>query len=33
MSLAGIDANGIVAAVSEVMHKDFEEDDNWDDEF
>ena len=33
MADAGIDANGIVAAVREVMKKDFEEDDNWDDEY
>ena len=33
MAEVGIDANGIIAAVREVMHKDFEEDDNWDDEF
>ena len=33
MSEVGIDANGIIAAVREVMNKDFEEDDNWDDEF
>ena len=32
MSIVGIDANGIIEAVREVMHKDFEEDDNWDDE-
>ena len=32
MSVLGIDANGIMAAVREVMHKDFEEDDAWDDE-
>jgi transketolase len=32
LSIAGIDANGIAAAVREVMKKDFEEDDNWDDE-
>jgi transketolase len=32
MSTLGIDANGIAAAVREVMHKDFEADDNWDDE-
>lgn len=32
MSTLGIDANGIMAAVLEVMHKDFEEDDAWDDE-
>ena len=29
MSIVGIDANGIIEAVREVMHKDFEEDDNW----
>ncbi len=33
MSIVGIDANGIINAVREVMNKDFEEDDNWDDEF
>ncbi len=33
MSDVGIDANGIIAAVREVMNKDFEEDDNWDDEY
>ncbi len=33
MALVGIDTNGIVSAVREVMNKDFEEDDNWDDEF
>jgi len=32
MSLAGIDANGIIDAVREVMHKDFEADDDWEDE-
>ena len=32
MSDAGIDANGIIAAVRETMNADFEEDDNWDDE-
>ena len=32
MSIAGIDSNGIIASVREVMKKDFEEDDNWDDE-
>ena len=32
MSIVGIDANGIIEAVREVMHKDFEEDDNWDDD-
>ena len=32
MSILGIDSNGIMAAVLEVMHKDFEEDDAWDDE-
>ena len=32
MSEVGIDANGIIAAVREVMGIDFEEDDNWDDE-
>ena len=33
MSLAKIDANGIAETIAEVMHADFEEDDNWDDEF
>lgn len=32
MSEVGIDANGIIAAVREVMKADFEEDDNWDDD-
>jgi len=32
MSLAGIDANGIIEAVREVMNKDFEMDDDWEDE-
>ena len=32
MSLADIDANGIIDAVREVMNKDFERDDDWDDE-
>ena len=32
MSAVGIDANGIIAAVREVMKADFEEDDNWDDD-
>ncbi|MCL2106115.1 MAG: transketolase family protein [Oscillospiraceae bacterium] len=32
MSLAGIDSNGIIAAVREVMKKDFELDDDWEDE-
>lgn len=32
MSAVGIDANGIIAAVREVMQADFEEDDNWDDD-
>lgn len=32
MSMVGIDSNGIIDAVREVMHKDFEEDDSWDDE-
>ena len=32
MSIVGIDANGIIDAVREVMGKDFELDDNWDDE-
>ena len=30
---AGIDANGIIASVREVMKKDFEEDNDWDDEY
>ena len=33
MSEVGIDSNGIIAAVRELMKMDFEEDDNWDDEF
>ena len=33
MSILGIDSNGIIAAVRELMKMDFEEDDNWDDEF
>lgn len=33
MAEVGIDSNGIINAVREVMKKDFEEDDNWDDEF
>lgn len=33
MAEVGIDANGIINAVHEVMKADFEEDDNWDDEF
>ncbi|MCM1364769.1 MAG: transketolase family protein [Faecalibacterium sp.] len=33
MAEVGIDSNGIINAVREVMNKDFEEDDNWDDEF
>ena len=32
MSEVGIDTNGIIAAVREVMKADFEEDDNWDDD-
>ena len=32
MSTLGIDQNGIIAAVREVMGKDFELDDDWDDE-
>ena len=32
MSMLGIDSNGIVEAVREVMGKDFELDDDWDDE-
>ncbi len=32
MSMLGIDQNGIIAAVREVMGKDFELDDDWDDE-
>jgi transketolase len=32
MAHYGIDANGIVAAVREIMGKDFEADENWDDE-
>ena len=33
MAEVGIDSNGIINAVREVMKMDFEEDDNWDDEF
>ncbi len=33
MSIAKIDANGIAEAIAEVMHKDFEADESWDDEF
>lgn len=33
MAEVGIDSNGIINAVREVMKADFEEDDNWDDEF
>ncbi|MBQ6266303.1 MAG: transketolase family protein [Clostridia bacterium] len=33
MAEVGIDSNGIIAAVRDVMKMDFEEDDNWDDEF
>ena len=29
----GLDSNGIIDKVREIMGKDFEEDDNWDDEF
>jgi transketolase len=32
MSEVGIDTNGIIAAVREVMQADFEEDDNWEDD-
>ena len=32
MSMVGFDANGIMDAIREVMHKDFEEVDSWDDE-
>ncbi|NLB36996.1 MAG: transketolase family protein [Clostridiales bacterium] len=32
MSMLGIDSNGIIEAVREVMGKDFELDDDWDDE-
>ncbi len=32
MSILGIDSNGIIEAVREVMKSDFELDDNWDDE-
>jgi transketolase len=32
MAIYGIDTNGILAAVREIMGRDFEEDDNWDDE-
>ena len=33
MSTLGIDSNGIIDAVREVMKADFEEDNDWDDEF
>ena len=33
MSTIGIDSNGIIEAVREVMKADFEEDNDWDDEF
>ncbi len=33
MADAGIDANGIISSVREVMNKDFEEDNDWDDEY
>ena len=33
MSTLGIDSNGIIEAVREVMKADFEEDNDWDDEF
>jgi len=32
MSIAGIDSNGIIAAVRETMGKDFELDEDWSDE-
>jgi transketolase len=32
MAIYGIDTNGIVTAVREILGRDFEEDDNWDDE-
>ena len=32
MSILGIDCNGIMEAIHEVMHKDFEVDDDWNDE-
>ena len=32
MSEVGIDTNGIIAAVRDVMQADFEEDDNWEDD-
>ena len=32
MAIYGTDTNGIVAAVREILGRDFEEDDNWDDE-
>jgi transketolase len=32
MAIYGIDTNGIIAGVRELMGRDFEEDDNWDDE-
>lgn len=33
MSEVGIDSNGIINTIREVMKADFEEDDNWEDEF
>ncbi|MDR0625798.1 MAG: transketolase family protein [Bifidobacteriaceae bacterium] len=32
LSIEGVDSNGIVAAIREVMGADFEEDENWEDE-
>jgi transketolase len=32
MAMYGIDTNGIIKSVREIMGRDFEEDDNWDDE-
>ena len=32
MSIYGIDSNGIIKSVREIMGRDFEEDDDWDDE-
>ena len=32
MNMLGIDSNGIINAVRDLMKMDFEEDDDWDDE-
>jgi transketolase len=32
MAMYGIDSNGIIKSVREIMGRDFEEDENWDDE-